>query len=50
MFIELNKTVGEHKAGEIIDLDESVARSYINLGFAKESDARSHVAAISCMS
>lgn len=36
MWIELIKDVGEHKAGKFIEVDETIGRSYIGAGLAKD--------------
>lgn len=47
MFLKLKDVVGKHQPGDIIEVaDEAVARSYINAGFAEESDAQAHLDAL----
>src|SRR5689334_7483297 len=36
MWIELLKDVGEHKAGKFVEVEESIGRSYIAAGLAKD--------------
>lgn len=37
MFVKLNTVVGEHKSGDIVDVDEAIGRAYVAAGHAVES-------------